>query len=106
MGGGGVLLVFCFCFFRLVGFFLVCFNLKCILPTEKIQTLTVTVLKLFTIIFIFMETQDDIASSKNSFWLPILTWHGKINIITKAIKDGKQGTQPLLNLKQFRLTQT
>lgn len=51
----------------------VLYYLKCILCTEKIQTLTVTVLKLFTIIFTFMETQDDIVSSKNSFWLPILT---------------------------------
>lgn len=54
-------------------FFGVFYYLKFILCTEKIQTLTVTVLKLFTIIFIFMETQDDIASPKNSFWLPILT---------------------------------
>jgi len=38
-----------------------------------IQTVSVTILKLFTIIFIFMEIQDDTASSKNSFWLPILT---------------------------------
>lgn len=54
-----------------LGFFF--YYLKCILCTEKIQSLTVTVLKLFTIIFTCMETQDDIASSKNSFWLQILT---------------------------------
>lgn len=49
------------------------YYLKGILCTEKIQILTVTVLKLFAYIFIFLETQDDIVSSKNSFWLPILT---------------------------------
>lgn len=56
---------------RCLGFFF-CY-LKCILCTVKVQILTVAVLKLFTIIFTFMETQDDIDSSKNSFWLLILT---------------------------------